>query len=46
MRNGWFLVLAVLATGAATMEVPSPILASLLLGVAFAAVSATLIVRT
>jgi hypothetical protein len=46
VRNGWFLVLAVLATGAATMTVPSPVLASLLIGVAFAAVSATLIVRT
>jgi hypothetical protein len=46
MRNTWFLVLAIVATGAATMQEPSAVFATLLLGVALAAVSAVLVVRT
>jgi hypothetical protein len=46
LRNTWFLVLAVVATGAATMQEPSAAFATLLLGVGFAAVSAVLVVRT
>jgi hypothetical protein len=46
MRNTWFLVLAIVATGAATMQEPSAVFATLLLGVGLAAVSAVLVVRT
>jgi hypothetical protein len=46
LRNTWFLVLAIVATGAATMHEPSAVFATLLLGVGFAAVSAVLVVRT
>ena len=46
MRNTWFLVLAVVATGAATLQEPSAVFATLLLGVGFATVSAVLVVRT
>jgi hypothetical protein len=46
VRNTWFLVLALVATGAATLEEPSALLATLLLGGALAAVSAVLVVRT
>ena len=46
LRNTWFLVLALVATGAATLQEPSAVFATLLLGAAFAAVSALLVVRT
>jgi|1185.fasta_scaffold53333_3 hypothetical protein len=46
LRNTWFLVLALVATGAATMEEPSAVFATFLLGCALAAVSAVLVVRT
>ena len=46
VRNGWFLVLAVLGTGAAAMTEPSAVLATALLAVAFGGVSAVLIART
>ncbi len=46
LRNTWFLVLALVATGAATLQEPSAVFATLLLGAAFAAVSAVLVVRT
>jgi hypothetical protein len=46
LRNTWFLVLALVATGAATLQEPSAVFATLLLGCAFAAVSAVLVVRT
>jgi hypothetical protein len=46
LRNTWFLVLAIVATGAATMQEPSAVFATLLVGVAFAGVSAVLVVRT
>jgi hypothetical protein len=46
LRNTWFLVLALVATGAATMQEPSAGFATLLLGLGFAAVSAVLVVRT
>jgi hypothetical protein len=46
LRNTWFLVLALVATGAATMQEPSAVFATLVLGLAFAAVSAVLVVRT
>lgn len=46
VRNGWFLVLAVIATGAATMQEPSAAFATVLVAVAFGGVSAVLIVRT
>jgi uncharacterized membrane protein YphA (DoxX/SURF4 family) len=46
LRNAWFLVLAIVATGAATMQEPSAVFATLLLGAGFAAVSAVLVVRT
>lgn len=45
-RNTWFLVLALIATGATTMEEPSALLATLVLALGFAAVSAVLVVRT
>jgi hypothetical protein len=46
LRNTWFLVLAIVATGAATMQEPTAVLATLLVGVGFATVSAVLVVRT
>jgi hypothetical protein len=46
LRNTWFLVLALVATGAATTQEPSAVFATLLLGFALAAVSAVLVVRT
>jgi hypothetical protein len=45
VRNGWFLALAVLGTGAVVHE-PSAVGATLLVGVAFAGVSAVLVART
>lgn len=46
LRNTWFLVLALIATGSATMQEPSAMLATVLLGCGFLAVSAALVVRT
>jgi ribose/xylose/arabinose/galactoside ABC-type transport system permease subunit len=46
VRNTWFLALAVVATGAATMQEPSALVATLVVGLGFAAVSAVLVVRT
>jgi hypothetical protein len=46
LRNAWFLVLAVIATGAATLQEPSAVFATVLVGIGFAAVSAVLVVRT
>jgi hypothetical protein len=46
VRNTWFLVLALVATGAATMQEPSAVFATLVVGLGFAAVSAVLVVRT
>ena len=46
VRNTWFLVLAVIGTGAATMQEPSALWATALVAVAFGGVSAALIVRT
>ncbi len=45
-RNTWFLVLALIATGATTMQAPSAVFATLLLGLGFAVVSVALVVRT
>ncbi|HEX9505624.1 MAG TPA: MauE/DoxX family redox-associated membrane protein [Acidimicrobiia bacterium] len=46
LRNTWFLVLALVATGAATMQEPSALVATFVLGFGFATVSAVLVVRT
>ncbi len=46
LRNTWFLVLALIATGTATMQQPSALLGTVLLGCGFLAVSAVLVVRT
>jgi hypothetical protein len=46
LRNTWFLVLALIATGTATMQEPSAMLGTVLLGCGFLAVSAVLVVRT
>jgi len=46
LRNTWFLVLALIATGTATMQEPSAMLATVLLAAGFLAVSAVLVVRT
>jgi hypothetical protein len=46
LRNTWFLVLALIATGTATMQQPSALLGTVLLGAGFLAVSAVLVVRT
>jgi hypothetical protein len=46
LRNSWFLALAVIATGATTMAEPSAMLATVLLGCGFLAVSTVLVVRT
>jgi hypothetical protein len=45
-RNTWFLALALVATGATTMSEPTAVLGTVLLGGAFLAVSAVLVVRT
>jgi hypothetical protein len=46
LRNTWFLALALIATGTATMQEPSALLGTVLLGAGFLAVSAVLVVRT
>ncbi|HEY3671793.1 MAG TPA: MauE/DoxX family redox-associated membrane protein [Acidimicrobiia bacterium] len=46
LRNTWFLVLALIATGATTMAEPTAMLGTVLLGCGFLAVSAVLVVRT
>jgi hypothetical protein len=46
LRNGWFLVLAVLATGASTVHEPTAVAETIVLGVVFAGISAALVVRT
>ena len=46
VRNGWFLVLAVIGTGAAAVQEPSAVLATVLVAVGFGGVSAVLIART
>lgn len=46
VRNAWFLALAVVATGAATLQEPSALAATLVVGLGFATVSAVLVVRT
>lgn len=46
LRNTWFLVLALVATGAATIQAPSAVFATLVLALGLAAVSAVLVVRT
>ena len=46
IRTGWFLVLAVLGTGAAAVEEPTALLATVAVAVAFGGVSAVLIART
>jgi len=46
LRNTWFLVLAIVATGAATMQEPSAAFATVLVGCALLGVSAVLVVRT
>ncbi len=46
LRNTWFLALALIATGTATMAEPTAMLGTVLLGCGFLAVSAVLVVRT
>lgn len=46
LRNTWFMVLAIVATGAATLHEPSAVAATVLLGCGLAGVSAVLVVRT
>jgi hypothetical protein len=46
VRNGWFLVLAVLATGASSVHEPTATVETVVLGVVFAGISAALVVRT
>jgi hypothetical protein len=46
LRNTWFLALAVIATGAATMSEPTAVFGTVLLGCGFLAISAVLVVRT
>jgi len=46
VRNGWFLVLAVLATGASSVQAPTATVETIALGVVFAGISAVLVVRT
>ena len=46
LRNTWFLVLALIATGTANMQEPSAMLGTVLLACGFLAVSAVLVVRT
>jgi hypothetical protein len=44
VRNGWFLVLAVLATGASSVHEPTATVETVVLGAVFAGISAVLIV--
>jgi Methylamine utilisation protein MauE len=46
LRNTWFLALALVATGTATMAEPSAVLGTVLVGAGFLAISAVLVVRT
>jgi hypothetical protein len=46
LRNTWFLALALIATGTATMSEPTAVLGTVLLGCGFLAISAVLVVRT
>jgi len=46
LRNTWFLALALVATGTATMSEPTAVFGTVLLGAGFLAVSAVLVVRT
>jgi hypothetical protein len=46
VRNGWFLVLAVLATGASSVHEPTATAETVVLGVVFAGISAYFVVRT
>ena len=46
VRNGWFLVLAVLATGASSVHEPTATVETVVLGVVFAGISAALVVKT
>jgi hypothetical protein len=46
VRNTWFLALALVATGAATLAEPSAVFATVLLACGFLVVSAVLVVRT
>jgi hypothetical protein len=46
LRNTWFLALALVATGATTLEEPTAVLATALLACGFLAVSAVLVART
>lgn len=46
VRNGWFLVLAVLATGTGSVHAPTATAETVVLGVVFAAISAALVVKT
>ena len=46
LRNAWFLALAIVATGTATVHEPSAVLATVIAGVALAAVSTGLAVST
>jgi len=46
VRNGWFVVLALLATGAATLSAPTAVAATIATGIVLAGISAALVVRT
>lgn len=46
VRNGWFLALAVLSTGASSVYAPTATVETIVLGVVFAGISAFLVVRT
>jgi hypothetical protein len=46
VRNGWFLVLAILATGATSVREPTAVAETVVVGVVFAGISAALVVRT
>jgi hypothetical protein len=46
LRNGWFLALAVLATGASSVHAPTATAETIVLGVVFAGISAALVVKT
>lgn len=46
VRNGWFLVLAILATGTASVHEPTAAAETVVLGLVFAGISAALVVRT
>ncbi|MFN8028221.1 MAG: MauE/DoxX family redox-associated membrane protein [Acidimicrobiia bacterium] len=45
VRNGWFLVLSVLATGAASVHEPTATVETVVLGVVFAGISAWFVVK-